>query len=72
MRQNNNFARVADFFRTFLCPHGTTATCKCLISRSMEDVDKSRRNFLSVSELGHSSIQFLKSSLAFDKISELE
>ena len=53
IKQNNKFAGAADFVRTFLCPHGTTTTCKCLISRFMEDVDKSRRNFLSVSELGY-------------------
>ena len=39
------------FFRTFLCRYFTFTTWKCLISRFMEDVNKRRRNFISLSKL---------------------
>ena len=39
------------FLRTFLCRYFTITTRKCLISRFMEDVNKRRRNFLSLSKL---------------------
>ena len=39
------------FFGTFLCRYFTITTWKCLISRFMEDVNKRRRNFLSLSKL---------------------
>ena len=38
-------------FFTFLCCHCTTTTWKCLMSRFMENVNKERRTFLSVSKL---------------------
>ena len=38
-------------FCSFLCHHRTATTWKCLISRFREDVKKSRRNCLSLSEL---------------------
>ena len=47
IKQNNKLARATRFF-TFLCRYCTTTTWKCLISLFMEDVNKRRRNFLSV------------------------
>ena len=38
-------------FWTFLCRHYTTKTWKCLLSRFMENVNKRRRNFFSLSKL---------------------
>ena len=37
------------------CRHCTTTTWKCLISRCTEEVQKRRRNFVSLSELGYGS-----------------
>ena len=51
-RQNNDSASL--IFCIFLYHHCTTTTWKSLISRFMEDVNKSRRNFLSFSERGYS------------------
>ena len=43
------------FVCTFLCRHCKTTTCKCLVSRSKEDVNKPRRGFLFPSELRYGS-----------------
>ena len=43
---------------TFLCRHCTTMTGKCLILRFMEDVNKRRVNFLSLSDLEYRSKEF--------------
>ena len=58
-KQNNNFARALRFFCTFLSCFCTTLTRKCLISRFKEDVNKLRRNFISLSELeyGHLTVR---------------
>ena len=58
-KQNNNFARALRFFCTFLSCFCTTSTRKCQISRFKEDVNKQRRNFLSLSELeyGHLTVR---------------
>ena len=42
-------------FGTFLCRHCKNSTGKCLISRFMEDLNKRRLNFLSLSELEYGS-----------------
>ena len=57
-KQNNNFARASHFFCTFLYRFYTTTTWKCLISRFMEDVNKQRRNFISLSELEYGPLKF--------------
>ena len=55
VKQKNNSARASRFSCTFLCRHCTTTTGKCLISRFMEDVNKRRVNFLSLSDLEYGS-----------------
>ena len=45
-------ARVPCFFVHFSARFCTTTTWTCLISRFMEDVNKQRRNFISLSVLG--------------------
>ena len=45
-------------FWTFLSCFCTTTTWKCLIWRFMEDVNKQRRNFISLSELGYGPLKF--------------
>ena len=45
-------------FCTFLSRFCATTTWKCLISRFMEDVNKQRRNFISLSELEYGSLKF--------------
>ena len=45
-------------FRTFLSRFCTTTTWKCLILRFMEDVNKQRPNFISLSELEYGSLKF--------------
>ena len=45
-------------FYTFLCRFCTTTTWKCLISRFMKNVNKQRRNFISLSEHGYSPLEF--------------
>ena len=57
-KQNNSFARASHFFCTFLSRFCTTKTWKCLISCFMEDVNKQRRNFISLSELGYGPLKF--------------
>ena len=56
--QNNNFARATHFFCSFLSRFCTTTTWKCLISRFMEDVNKQRRNFISLSKLECGPLKF--------------
>ena len=56
--QNNNFARASHFFVHFFAHFCMTATWKCLISHFMEYVNKQRRNFISLSELGYGSSEF--------------
>ena len=62
------------FFVLFLCRHYTTTTWKCLISRFMDDVNKRRRIFLSLSKplSGVPLNQLLGNSYIFDILSELE
>ena len=52
-KQNNNFSRASHFFCTFLYRFCTTTSWKCLISHFMENVNRQRRNFISLSELGY-------------------
>ena len=47
-KQNNNFALASSFFVHFFARFCTTTTC-CLIWRFMEDVNKQRRNLISLS-----------------------
>jgi len=47
-------------FCTFVCRYCTTTTWRCLISRFTGDVNKGRRNFLSLSKL-ESSLQEINS-----------
>ena len=51
IKQNNKFCTCITLFCTFLCHFWTTTTRKCLNSRFIEDVNKPRRNFLSLSKL---------------------
>ena len=60
--------------RLFLCRCCTTTTRKSPVSRFMEDVNKQRRNFISLSELGYQllEIQLQEGStgyIQFDKVS---
>ena len=55
-RQNNNSA--SRIFCIFLYHHCTTTTLKSLISRFMENLNKSRRNFLFSSERGYGCWEF--------------
>ena len=57
-KQNNSFARASHFFVHFFSRFCTTSTWKCLISRFMENVNKQRRNLISLSELGYGLKQF--------------
>ena len=57
-KQINSFARASPFFCTFLSHFCTTTTWKCLILYFMEDVNKQRRNFISLSELGYGSLKY--------------
>ena len=50
-KQNNNSARASRFFVHFFAVTARLRREKCLISRFMEDVNKRRLNFLSLSEL---------------------
>ena len=53
-KQNNNFIRTCiTLFCTFLYRFCTTTSWKCLISHFMENVNRQRRNFISLSELGY-------------------
>ena len=49
IKQNNNFARESRFFVHFFAVGWTTTAWKCLLSRFMEDANKPRRIFLSLS-----------------------
>ena len=52
--------------RLFLCRCCTTTTRKSPVSRFMEDVNKQRRNFISLSELGYQLLEIqLQESLTF-------
>ena len=58
-KQNNNFARASlTLFLYISFPFCTTTTWKCLISCFMENVNKQRRNFISVSELKYGPLKF--------------
>ena len=72
--QNNNFARVSRFFiHLILCRQLHDYPWKCLISRFVKDVNKQWQNsFSSWTWIWLIEIQLQKSSLAFDKVSELE
>ena len=52
-------------FCTFPSRHCTTTTWKCLISRSMVDVNKPRRNFPSLSELEYGYWEFNSGEFAY-------
>ena len=56
-KQNNNFARASRFFVHFF-PVFARLRLKCLILRFMGDVNKQRRNFISLSELGYGPLKF--------------
>ena len=64
-----NFARASHFFCTFLS--NASKTSKCLISLFKEDVNKQRRNCISLSELRSRSleIQLQEGLPTFDKVS---
>ena len=49
---------VHNTFLYILARFCTTTTWKCLISRFMEDVNKQRRNFISLSELEYGPLKF--------------
>ena len=53
IRKNNNFARALRFFVHFFSCFCTTTTLKCLLLRFMDNVNKQRRNFISLCELRH-------------------
>ena len=57
---NNNFTtlHVHHTFCAFLCRFCTTTTWKFLISRFMGNVNKQRRNFISLSVLGYGPLEF--------------
>ena len=57
-KKNNQFARISRFFVHFFARFCTTTTWKCLIWRFMEYVNKQRRNFISLSELGYGFWEF--------------
>ena len=44
---------ITFFFSTFLSRFCTTTTWRCLISRFKEEINKERRNFISLFELGY-------------------
>ena len=54
-RQNNNSARASRFFVHFFVVTARLRRDKNLFSRFMEDVNKRRLNFLSLSELEYDS-----------------
>ena len=60
-RQKNirfNFRTCIALICSFLSRFCTTTTWKCLISRFMENVNKQRRNFISLSELEFGPLKF--------------
>ena len=70
-RQNKNFARASRFFAHFFAVNCTTT--QCLISCFVKDVNKQWQNsFSSWTWIWLIEIHLQKSSLAFDKVSELE
>ena len=64
-KQNNNFARASRFFVHFFARFCTTTTWKCPISLFMEDVNKRRRNFISLSVLGYGPKEFNSRRFAY-------
>ena len=56
--KKQQFCACITLFCTFLCPHCTTTTWKCLISHCTEKVHKRRRDFLSLSALGYGTYAF--------------
>ena len=56
--KQNNCARTSRFFVHFFARFCTTTTGKCLISRFTEDVNKQRRNFISLSVLAYGPKEF--------------
>ena len=54
----NNKTTTSRFFLFFFSCFCTTTTRKCLIWRFMEDVNKQRRIFISLSELGYGPLKF--------------
>ena len=72
-KQNNNFARASRFFCTFLCRQLHHYPWKCLISPFVKDVNKQWQNSFSLwTWIWLIEIQLQRSSLACDKVSELE
>ena len=71
-KQNNDFARASHFY-VHNCSFYTTTTWKCLISRFMENVNKQRRSFISLSELeyGPFEFHFRRFFAKFDKVSQV-
>ena len=71
--RQNNLACASRFFFTFLCHQLHDYPWKCLISRFVKDVNKQWQNsFSSWTWIWLIEIQLQNSSLAFDKVSELE
>ena len=64
--QNEHFARA------FLCRFCTTTTWKCLISHFMENVNKQRENFISLSELVYGPLIFNFRRVAYSLPSKWE
>ena len=56
-------------FCIFLCRLCTKKTWKCLISRFRENVNKQRRNFVSLSELGFGPLELQLGSPTYNKVS---
>ena len=67
----NNFSCALRFFvRTFLCPHCTTMTWKCLISRFTEEVQPTTKFLLYFwTWIWFLGIQLYEGSPTFDKVS---
>ena len=57
--QNNNFARAAHFFCTFLCRCCTTTTSNFVDSRFMENVNARKQFSFSFSELRYSHLELI-------------
>ena len=70
IRKKNNFARASRFFVHFFSCFCTTTTWKCLLLRFMENVNKQRRNFISLCELRHGPWPWNPASWGFAYISQ--
>ena len=57
-KQNNNFARASHFFVHFFPVFARLRRENGLISRFIEDVNKQRRDFISLSELEYGPLKF--------------